>query len=66
MNFPPPSLALVLGPFFVHLETLFLLGFKPELHKRINNLAAIKLAQVKKAEGEKRRSKAAAEGKKDL
>ena len=45
----------MLAPFFVHLELLFLLGFKPELHKEINNLAAVELARVRKLEGEKKR-----------
>ncbi|KAF8318242.1 DUF962-domain-containing protein [Clavulina sp. PMI_390] len=53
--------ALVLAPFFVHLEMLFPLGFKPALHKDVNNLSAIELTRVKKLEGEKRR---AAEAKK--
>jgi hypothetical protein len=54
-------LALILAPFFVHLELLFPLGFKPELRKEINNLAAIELTRVRKLEGEKKR---AAEAKK--
>jgi len=29
--------AVVLAPFFAHLEILFGLGYKPEFHKRINN-----------------------------
>jgi len=48
--------ALVLAPFFVHLELLFPLGFKPELRKEIHNLAAIELARVRKLEGDKRRA----------
>jgi len=51
--------ALVLAPFFVHLELLFPLGYKPELHKEINNLAAIELTRVRKLEGEKKRAKKA-------
>lgn len=54
--------ALVLAPFFVHLEILFPLGFKPELHKMINNLAAVELARVRKIEGDKKRAAAAAAG----
>ena len=48
--------ALVLAPFFVHLELLFPFGFKPELHKQINNLAAIELTRIRKLEGEKKRA----------
>jgi len=48
--------ALVLAPFFVHLELLFPFGFKPELHKQINNLAAIELTRIRKLQGEKKRS----------
>lgn len=51
--------ALVLAPFFVHLELLFPLGYKPELHKEINNLAAIELTRVRKLEAEKKRAKKA-------
>jgi len=47
--------ALVLAPFFVHLELLFLLGFKPELHKQINDLAAVELNRVRQLEGGKSR-----------
>lgn len=59
----PIQIALVLAPFFVHLEILFPLGFKPELHKQINNLASIEVTRVRRAEGDKKR---AAQGKKDL
>jgi len=51
-----PTGALVLAPFFVHLELLFPFGFKPELHKQINNLAAIELTRIRKLEGEKKRA----------
>ena len=51
--------ALVLAPFFVHLELLFPLGYKPELYKEINNLAAIELTRVRKLEAEKKRAKKA-------
>jgi len=46
----------VLAPFFVHLELLFPFGFKPELHKQINDLAAIELTRIRKLEGEKKRA----------
>lgn len=54
--------AVVLAPFFVHLELLFGLGYKPELHKRIQNDVGKEIARIKKEAGEKRR----AAGKKEL
>jgi len=47
--------AFVLAPFFVHLENLFFFGFKPDLHKRIQNLVGIEIARIKGLEGKKRR-----------
>ncbi|KAI0921446.1 hypothetical protein AcW1_004584 [Taiwanofungus camphoratus] len=48
--------AVVLAPFFVHLELLFKLGYNPELHKAIQNGVGTELASIRKAEGEKRRT----------
>lgn len=54
--------ALVLAPFFVHLEILFGLGYRPELHKDIQNGVGLEIAKIRKAEGDKKR----AEVKKEL
>ncbi|EAU84497.1 hypothetical protein CC1G_00016 [Coprinopsis cinerea okayama7 len=54
--------AVVLAPFFVHLELLFALGYRPEMHKRIKNAIGVEITKIRKAEGEKRRK----EGKKEL
>lgn len=55
--------AIVLAPFFVHLELLFTAGYRPEFHKQLNNSIGKEIAAVRRAEAEKRR---AAEGKKEL
>lgn len=57
--------ALVLAPFFVHLEWLFIFGYKPALHKDIQNGIGVEIARIRKAEGDKRRVDAD-QGKKDL
>ncbi|KIP07727.1 hypothetical protein PHLGIDRAFT_89225 [Phlebiopsis gigantea 11061_1 CR5-6] len=51
--------AVVLAPFFVHLEVLFILGYKPQLHKDIQNGIGVEIAKMKKAAGDKKRSAAA-------
>ncbi|KZS98093.1 DUF962-domain-containing protein [Sistotremastrum niveocremeum HHB9708] len=51
--------AFVLAPFFVHLETLFTLGYNPGLHKRIQNNVGLEIAKFRKAEAEKKRAKTA-------
>lgn len=56
--------ALVLAPFFVHLEWLFKFGYKPQLHKDITNGIGVEIAKIRKAEGDKRRADAI-QGKKD-
>ncbi|OCH95983.1 DUF962-domain-containing protein [Obba rivulosa] len=48
--------AVVLAPFFVHMEVLFKLGYKPELHKALNNSIGVEIAKIRKAEGDKRRA----------
>ena len=54
----PP--AVVLAPFFVHLEVLFILGYKPQLHKDIQNGVGVEIAKMKKAAGDQKRAAAAA------
>jgi len=48
--------AVVLAPFFVHLEILFALGYRPEFHKHINNEISKEIVKMKKAQGDKRRA----------
>lgn len=55
-------LALVLAQFFVHLEVLFKLGYRPKLHHEIKNGIGVEIARIRKIEGDKRR---AAEAKSD-
>ncbi|KAF6742623.1 hypothetical protein DFP72DRAFT_937848 [Ephemerocybe angulata] len=50
--------ALVLAPFFVHLEILFKLGYRPEMHKRINNAIGKEVTRIRREAGDKRRAKA--------
>ncbi|KAG8920934.1 hypothetical protein FRC00_009341 [Tulasnella sp. 408] len=50
--------ALVLAPFFVHLEILFKFGFFPELQKRVNNGIGVEIAKFRRAEAEKKRKAA--------
>jgi uncharacterized membrane protein YGL010W len=40
-------LAFVLAPFFVHLELLFMLGYRPSLHKQLQDDVAIEIAKIK-------------------
>jgi uncharacterized membrane protein YGL010W len=47
--------AVVLAPFFVHLEILFKLGYRPDMHKRINNAIGKEITRIRKAEGDNRR-----------
>lgn len=53
--------ALVLAPFFVHLEILFALGYNPALHKRIQNLVGKEVTRIRTIEGQKKRAAAAGE-----
>ncbi|KAF8076093.1 hypothetical protein FPV67DRAFT_1573106 [Lyophyllum atratum] len=50
--------AVVLAPFFVHLEILFALGYRPEMHRHINNEIGKEITKIKKAQGDKRRAEA--------
>ncbi|GLB33516.1 putative DUF962-domain-containing protein [Lyophyllum shimeji] len=48
--------AVVLAPFFVHLEVLFALGYRPEFHKRINNEISKEIVKMNKARADNRRA----------
>lgn len=48
--------AVVLAPFFVHLEILFGLGYRPEMHKRINNEIGKEITKIRRAQGDKKRA----------
>ncbi|KAG8923660.1 hypothetical protein FRC01_012507 [Tulasnella sp. 417] len=50
--------ALVLAPFFVHLEILFKLGYAPGLQKNVNNGIGVEIAKFRRAEAEKKRKAA--------
>jgi 2-hydroxy fatty acid dioxygenase len=52
---PFSLLAVVLAPFFVHLEILFGLGYRPAMHKRINNAIGKEITRIRKEEGDRRR-----------
>ncbi|KAF9809843.1 hypothetical protein IEO21_07243 [Rhodonia placenta] len=41
--------AVVLAPFFVHLEILFALGYKPELHRELKNSIGTEILKIKRA-----------------
>jgi len=47
--------AVVLAPFFVHLEVLFALGYRPEMHMRIKNSIGMEIARIRRLEAEKKR-----------
>ncbi|KAJ6599359.1 hypothetical protein DFH09DRAFT_1130839 [Mycena vulgaris] len=51
--------AVVLAPFFVHLEVLFMLGYRPEMHKQLNNEIGKEITKLRKAKGDQRRAAAA-------
>jgi uncharacterized membrane protein YGL010W len=51
-----PYSAVVLAPFFVHLEILFGFGYRPAMHKRVNNKIGKEIARIKKAQGDKKRA----------
>lgn len=53
--------AIVLAPFFVHLELLFKVGYKPQLHRELQNEIGKEIAALKKAQGDKRRAQEAKE-----
>ncbi|TDL29158.1 DUF962-domain-containing protein [Rickenella mellea] len=47
--------AVVLAPFFVHLEMLFDMGFYPTLHKRVQNGVGKELVRLRTADAQKKR-----------
>ncbi|KAK7061501.1 hypothetical protein R3P38DRAFT_2829873 [Favolaschia claudopus] len=53
--------AVVLAPFFVHLEILFALGYRPELHKQLTNEIGKEITKIRKAQGDKKRAAAVKE-----
>ncbi|KDQ64926.1 hypothetical protein JAAARDRAFT_146176 [Jaapia argillacea MUCL 33604] len=53
--------AVVLAPFFVHLELLFKFGYRPALQKKLDADVEKELARIKKEESEKKKG-----GKKEL
>lgn len=50
------SKALILAPFFVHLEMLFAVGYRKDMHKELNNAVGVQIAQFRKKEGDKKRA----------
>jgi len=46
--------AVVLAPFFVHLEVLFALGYRPKMCKRIKNSIGMEIARIRRLERKKR------------
>jgi len=49
--------ALVLAPFFVHLEILFAFGYRRQLHKEIVNGVGVEIANFRKGQGDALRAK---------
>lgn len=47
-------IAFVLAPFFVHVETLFALGYNPKLHHAIQEDVSKELSRIKSEEGKKK------------
>jgi uncharacterized membrane protein YGL010W len=58
-----PVNALILAPFFVHLEILFKLGYKPAMYRQLQNDVGVEIAKLRKAEGDKNRAAGLATGK---
>jgi len=54
--------ALVLAPFFVHLEVLFKVGYRPTFQKQLHNDINVEITRVRKMEGDKRRAAATKKG----
>ncbi|KAH7931280.1 DUF962-domain-containing protein [Leucogyrophana mollusca] len=48
--------AFVLAPFFVHLELLFKVGYRPELHKQLQNDIGKEILKIRREQGDKRRA----------
>ncbi|KAN0127009.1 Protein of unknown function (DUF962) domain containing protein [Russula decolorans] len=51
-----PVNALILAPFFVHLEVLFKLGYKPAMFRQLQNDVGVEIAKLRKMEGDKKRA----------
>jgi uncharacterized membrane protein YGL010W len=49
--------SLVLAVFFVWLEVLFFLGYRPELHKRLQSKTGVLVAEYRRKKAEKEREK---------
>lgn len=49
--------AIVLAPFFVHLELLFEFGWFPQLYKDVKNGIGMEVAKFRRANAEKQRAK---------
>jgi uncharacterized membrane protein YGL010W len=47
-----------LAPFFVHVEILFMLGYRPVFHKRIQNEIGKEVARIRIGEANAKRAKA--------
>ncbi|KAH7916760.1 DUF962-domain-containing protein [Hygrophoropsis aurantiaca] len=47
--------AFVLAPFFVHLELLFKVGYRPELHKQLQNDIGKEILKIRREQGNERR-----------
>lgn len=48
--------AFVLAPFFVHLELLFMLGYRPELQRQLKSDIGMEIARLRREQAEKRRA----------
>ncbi|KAG6335042.1 hypothetical protein ID866_4044 [Astraeus odoratus] len=48
--------AVVLAPFFVHLEILFHVGYRPELQRQLKNDVGVEIARIRREKAEKRRA----------
>lgn len=46
----------MLAPFFVHLELLFMLGYRPDLQKQLKNDIRKEIARLRREQAEKRRA----------
>lgn len=55
MHRPNASIALVLAPFFVHLEILFKLGYKPQLRENIHQSVKQTIADIKTSEAQSKK-----------
>ena len=49
-------LALVLAPFFVHLEILFKLGYRPAMHRQLQKDVGVEILKFRKTKGDEKRA----------